>query len=72
MNLKITPKSFLTMASIYFYYTKSILESVSLNPVKFKKELKKASKNLLPFEKQQLHSWLVNYTIDRPELRQCI
>ena len=53
-------------------YTKNILESVSFDPKLFCKELEKALKTLLPYEVEQLTDWLLNYTIKKPELRQCL
>ena len=53
-------------------YTKNILERVSFDPKLFCKELEKALKTLLPYEVEQLTDWLLNYTIKKPELRQCL
>ena len=55
-----------------FDYTKTILERVSFDPLLFCKELQKALKNLLPYEVEQLADWLLQYTHERPELRQCM
>ena len=55
-----------------FAYTQNILERVSFDPLLFCKELEKALKVLLPYEIEQLTEWLLNYTIERPELRQCL
>lgn len=55
-----------------FAYTKNILERVSFDPKLFCKELEKALKMLLPYEIEQLTEWLLNYTIEKPELRQCL
>ena len=57
------------MATINYYYTKSVLETVSENPLKFKKELQQAKKNLLPFEIEHLTKWLVSYKTNKPELK---
>ena len=51
-------------------HTKIILEKVSADPSLFCKELRKANKNLLPYEIEQLRIWLVNFTSGRPELKQ--
>ena len=51
-------------------YTKIVLEKVSIDPSLFCKELRKANKNLLPCEIEQLKTWLVNFTKGRPELKQ--
>jgi hypothetical protein len=53
-------------------YTKSVLERVSFDPVLFCKELRKAIKNLLPYELEQLRKWLQNFTNEKPELQQFI
>jgi hypothetical protein len=53
-------------------YTKSVLERVSFDPVLFCKELRKAIKNLLPYELEQLRKWLQNFTSEKPELQQYI
>ena len=55
-----------------YAYTKNILEKVSFDPILFCKELEKALKLLLPYEIEQLTEWLFNFTIERPELRQCL
>jgi hypothetical protein len=60
------------MSKIMFDYTKSVLERVSFDPVLFCKELEKAIRTLLPFELEQLRVWLFNFTIEKPELKQCL
>ena len=60
------------MSRRMFDYTKSVLERVSFDTKLFCKELEKAIKVLLPYEIEQLTEWLLNYTIERPELRQCL
>ena len=55
-----------------FAYTKNVLESVSFDPKLFCKELEKALKMLLPYEIEQLTAWLLNYTNQKPELKQCL
>lgn len=55
-----------------FSYTKSILERVSFDVKLFCKELEKALKNLLPYEIEQLREWLLQFTKEKPELRQCL
>ncbi len=55
-----------------FDYTKSVLERVSFDATLFCKELEKAIKSLLPFEMEQLREWLLNFIIEKPELRQCL
>jgi hypothetical protein len=53
-------------------YTKEVLKRVSFNPELFMKELKKASRNLLPYEIDHLRKWLVFFTKKRPELKSCL
>jgi hypothetical protein len=60
------------MPRTMFTYTKSILERVSFDPKLFCKELEKALKNLLPYELEQLREWLLQFTKEKPELRQCL
>jgi hypothetical protein len=60
------------MSRAMFDYTKSILERVSFDAVLFCKELEKAIKALLPYEMDQLREWLFSYTIEKPELKQCL
>ena len=55
-----------------FDYTKSILERVSFDPILFCKELEKAIRTLLPYEIEQLREWLLKFTIEKPELKQCL
>jgi len=58
------------MPRMIYDYTKSVLERVSFDPVLFCKELRKAVKNLLPYEIEQLRKWLQNFTNEKPELQQ--
>lgn len=60
------------MPSRMFTYTKSILERVSFDPLLFCKEFKKALKILLPYEIEELTDWVLKYTKEKPELRQCL
>ena len=60
------------MPRVMFAYTKSILERVSFDPKLFCKELEKAVKILLPYELEQLTEWLLSFTKEKPELRQCL
>lgn len=53
-------------------YTKTELESVSFDPSLFKRRLKKATKNLLPYEIDLLQNWLMYYTTNKPELKSCL
>ncbi len=66
------PKSSFTMSKIMYDYTKSILERVSFDHTLFCKELEKAIKTLLPYELEQLREWLLNFTVEKPELKQCL
>jgi len=49
-----------------------VLERVSFDPILFCKELEKAIKALLPFEMEQLREWLLFFTSEKPELKQCL
>jgi DNA replication protein DnaD len=60
------------MKRTMFDYTKTILERVSFDPLLFCKELEKALKTLLPYEVEQLTDWLLSFTNEKPELRQCL
>lgn len=55
-----------------FDYTKSVLERVSFDVSLFCKELEKAIKSLLPYEMELLREWLLNFIIEKPELKQCL
>ena len=69
----VKPKHFpADMKRTMFDYTKTILERVSFDPLLFCKELQKALKSLLPYEVEQLTDWLLKYTNERPELKQCL
>lgn len=60
------------MSKVMFDYTKSVLERVSFDPLLFCKELEKAIKALLPFEMDLLREWLLNFVIEKPELKQSL
>lgn len=60
------------MKRTMFAYSKTILERVSFDPLLFCKELEKALKLLLPYEVEQLTEWLLSFTDEKPELRQCL
>jgi DNA replication protein DnaD len=60
------------MSKVMFDYTKSVLERVSFDAKLFCKELEKAIKNLLPYEIEQLREWLLQFTKEKPELKQCL
>ena len=77
MRLLIVTNNYLTnnkfsMSRKIFDYTKSVLERVSFDATLFCKELEKALKMLLPYEIEQLTDWLLNFTKEKPELRQCL
>ena len=55
-----------------FSYTKSILERVSFDAKLFCKELEKAIRFLLPYEIDQLREWLLLFSVEKPELKQCL
>jgi len=56
------------MARAILDYTKTVLKKVSFDVELFSKELKKAVKRLLPFEIEELRIWLIQYTVNKPEL----
>ncbi len=60
------------MSRKIFDYTKSVLERVSFDASLFCKELEKALKVLLPYEIEQLTDWLLSFTQEKPELRNCL
>ncbi|TGD57894.1 hypothetical protein [Flavobacterium humi] len=60
------------MPRMIYDYTKKILEKVSFDSKLFMKELKKAVKNLLPYEMEHLKKWLLFFTDEKPELKQCL
>ncbi|MGI9531794.1 hypothetical protein [Lutimonas sp.] len=56
------------MARAILDYSKTVLKKVSFDVELFSKELEKAVKRLLPFEIEELRLWLLQFTVDRPEL----
>ncbi|MBE0391183.1 hypothetical protein [Flavobacterium sp. PL002] len=60
------------MSRLIYFYTKDSLEKVSFNPDLFTKELRKAMRNLLPYEMEHLKNWLNFYTSKKPELKKCL
>ena len=60
------------MPRMIYDYTKSVLERVSFDPALFAKELKKAIRNLLPYELEQLKRWLQFKKKKKPELTKCL
>lgn len=53
-------------------HTKNVLKRVSFNVSLFCKELEKACKVLLPFELEELASWLLKFIKKKPELQHCM
>ncbi|WP_264521227.1 hypothetical protein [Flavobacterium sp. N1994] len=53
-------------------YTKSVLKRVSFDASLFTKELEKAWKVLLPYELEELVSWLTTFIKEKPELQHCL
>lgn len=60
------------MSRMIYDYTKEVLERVSFDPNLFQKELKKAVRNLLPYEMEHLKNWLHFFTFEKPQLKQCV
>ena len=52
-----------------YNYTVEVLKKVSFNPVLFKKELRKASLTLLPYEYQELIIWAKKFAFNKPDLQ---
>lgn len=52
-----------------YNYTVEVLKKVSFNPVLFKKELRKASLTLLPYEYQELIIWAKKFALNKPDLQ---
>ncbi|WP_019039237.1 hypothetical protein [Psychroflexus tropicus] len=53
-------------------YTKEILKKVSFDPQLFCRELKKATKRLLPYELDELRDFIIRLTQTNPSLKQCM
>lgn len=60
------------MPRMIYDYTKLELESVSFDQNLFKRKLKKAFNNLLPYEAEQLTKWLIYFTSNKPHLKECL
>ncbi|MCA6421956.1 MAG: hypothetical protein IM568_03935 [Flavobacterium sp.] len=60
------------MSKTMLDHTKSVLKKVSFDANLFCKELEKAYKVLLPYELEELTQWLMNYIIEKPELKHCV
>ena len=52
-----------------YTYTIKVLKKVSFDQDLFRKELEKASKELLPFEYQELMIWVKDYIQNKPVLQ---
>lgn len=57
------------MGQMVYDFTKSSIKNVSNRKDLFIKELVKASKELLPYEKEKLINWLFFFTADKPEMQ---
>lgn len=57
------------MARAMLEYTKMVLQKVSFNMGLFRRELKKASKRLLPYEIEELIIWLKEFSKENPKLK---
>ncbi len=53
-------------------HTKNVLKRVSFDVSLFCKELEKACKVLLPYELEELASWLYKFIKKKPELQHCM
>ena len=57
------------MGQMIFDFTKSSIVKVCNDKELFRKELVRASKSLLPYEKENLINWLYYFTADKPEVQ---
>jgi len=57
------------MARAMLEYTKMVLQKVSFNIGLFRRELKKASKRLLPYEIEELIIWLREFNKENPKVK---
>ncbi len=60
------------MSKSMLTFTKKVLKGVSFDVQLFCKELEKAYKVLLPHELSELSEWVLQFTQNKPELRQCL
>jgi hypothetical protein len=60
------------MSKTMLDHTKNVLKRVSFDVSLFCKELEKACKVLLPFELEELVSWLSKFIKKKPELQHCM
>ncbi len=56
------------MARAMFEYTKQVLEKVSFDVALFTKEVKKASRTLLPYELEELRDFILDLIEVNPSL----
>ena len=57
------------MARAMLEYTKMVLQKVSFNMGLFRRELKKASKRLLPYEIEELIIWLKEFSKENHKVK---
>lgn len=55
-----------------FDYTKTVLERVSFDANLFCRELQKALERLLPYEVEELKIWIKKFTLQNPNLNECL
>ena len=60
------------MSKLMLDHTKNALKRVSFDVSLFCKELEKACKVLLPYELEELASWLSKFIKKKPELQHCM
>ena len=60
------------MSKLMLDHTKNVLKRVSFDVSLFCKELEKACKVLLPYELEELASWLSKFIKKKPELQHCM
>lgn len=58
------------MGQIIYANAKSSIANATKNKDLFMKEIKKASRELLPYERDNLINWLFFFTADKPEPQQ--
>jgi hypothetical protein len=57
------------MGRLLYDYTKSTIVKACHNKTLFVKELVRASRTLMPHERENLINWLFYFTADKPELQ---
>lgn len=63
--------NYISMSKSMLSFTIKVLKGVSFDVNLFYKELEKAYKVLLPHELRELTEWLLDFTQNKPELKQC-